>query len=243
MAQGTAMNDRYNVLDTIRAGLVPIHWDGHKFVGAGIVLTILLFLIWSPLGWLGLLLTIFVAYFFRDPARVTPVREGLIVSPADGTVTSVHLDTPRTELGLPDTPHTCISIFLSIFDVHINRAPVDGQIVREIHVPGTYFNAALDKASEDNEREIMVFKTVSGMQIGVVRIAGLIARRIVTFVREGQTVEAGSRVGLIRFGSRVDIYIPSARGVLVAEGQQVIGGETVLADLRSDENGREVRLN
>jgi phosphatidylserine decarboxylase len=174
---------------------------------------------------------------------VTPVREGLIIAPADGDITSIHLDRPRSELGLPDQPHTCISIFLSVFDVHINRAPVDGQIVREIHVPGVFLNAALDKASEDNEREIMVFKTASGMQIGVVRIAGLIARRIVTFVREGQMVEAGSRVGLIRFGSRVDIYIPSARGVLVAEGQRVIGGETVLVDLRSDENGREVRLN
>ncbi|MGB0087357.1 MAG: phosphatidylserine decarboxylase [Rhodomicrobiaceae bacterium] len=237
------MEDRHNLVDTIRAAFVPIHWDGHKFVGAGAAVTILLFLIWSPLGWLALLLTIYIAYFFRDPPRVTPVREGLIVSPADGTVTSVHLDRPRSELGLPDQPHTCISIFLSIFDVHVNRAPVDGQIVREIHVPGTYLNAALDKASEDNEREIMVFKTASGLQVGVVRIAGLIARRIVTFVREGQMVEAGSRVGLIRFGSRVDIYIPSARGVLVAEGQRVIGGETVLVDLRSDENGREVRLN
>jgi phosphatidylserine decarboxylase len=237
------MNDRHSLFDTIRGGLVPVHWDGHKFVGAGVVVTLLLFLIWSPLGWIGLLLTLYVAYFFRDPARVTPVREGLIVSPADGTVTSVHLDTPRAELGLPDQPHTCISIFLSVFDVHINRAPVDGQIVRKIYVPGLYLNAAMDKASEDNEREIMVFKTQSGLEIGVVRIAGLIARRIVTFVRDGQTVEAGSRVGLIRFGSRVDIYIPSARGVFVAEGQRVVGGETVLADLRSEENGREVRLN
>jgi phosphatidylserine decarboxylase len=237
------MNDRHSLIDTIRGALVPVHWDGHKFVGAGIVVTLLMFLLWAPLGWLALLLTLFVAYFFRDPSRVTPVREGLIISPADGTVTSVHLDAPRAELGLPDQPHTCISIFLSVLDVHINRAPVDGQVVRKIYVPGLYLNAAMDKASEDNEREIMVFKTASGMQIGVVRIAGLIARRIVTFVREGQMVEAGSRVGLIRFGSRVDIYIPSARGVLVAEGQHVIGGETVLVDLRSDENGREVRQN
>ncbi len=236
------MNDRHGLIDTIRGGLVPIHWDGHKFVGAGIVLTILLFLLWSPLGWLGLMLTIYVAYFFRDPARTTPVREGLIVSPADGLVTSVHLDTPRSELGLPQTPHTCISIFLSVFDVHINRAPVDGQIVRRLYIPGLYLNAAMDKASEDNEREIMVFKTASDLEIGVVRIAGLIARRIVTFVREGQRVEAGSRTGLIRFGSRVDIYIPTAKGILVAEGQRVIGGETVLADMRSEENGRDVRL-
>jgi phosphatidylserine decarboxylase len=243
MARGIAMNDRYNILDTIRSALVPVHWDGHKFVGAAAAITILLFMIWAPLGWLGLTATAFIAYFFRDPARVTPVREGLIVSPADGTITYVHIDTPRGELGLPDQPHTCISIFLSIFDVHINRAPVDGLIVRQLHVPGLYLNAAMDKASEDNEREIMVFKTASGLQVGVVRIAGLIARRIVTFMREGQSVEAGSRVGLIRFGSRVDIYIPSSKGILVAEGQRVIGGETVLADLRSEETGREVRLN
>jgi phosphatidylserine decarboxylase len=237
------MNDRHSLLDTIRAGLTPIHWDGHKFVGAGVVLTLLSFFIWSPLGWLALLATLYVAYFFRDPPRVTPVREGLIIAPADGTVTAVHLDTPRSELGLPDMPHSCISIFLSIFDVHVNRAPVDGQIVRRIYVPGLYLNAAMDKASEDNEREIMVFKTASDTEIGVVRIAGLIARRIITFVRVGQRIEAGARVGLIRFGSRVDIYIPSAKGILVAEGQRVIGGETVLADMRSDENGREVRLN
>ncbi|HEY7643481.1 MAG TPA: phosphatidylserine decarboxylase [Hyphomicrobiales bacterium] len=237
------MNDRHNLIDTIRAGLVPIHWDGHKFLGVSVAVTILLFLIWSPLGWLGVLITAYIAYFFRDPPRVTPVRADLIVAPADGTITSVHLDTPRSELGLPDTPHTCISIFLSVFDVHVNRAPIDGVIARKIYVPGLYLNAALDKASEDNERETMVFRSDTGLQIGVVRIAGLIARRIVTFVREGQTVEAGSRIGLIRFGSRVDVYVPGARGILVAEGQRVVGGETVLADLRSQENAREVRLN
>ena len=237
------MNERHNLIGTIRAGLVPVHMDGHKFVGIGVVATILLFLLWSPLGWLGVLGTAYVAYFFRDPPRVTPVREGLVIAPADGRITSVNLDTPPTELGLGDQPHTCISIFLSVFDVHINRAPVDGHVVRKIYVPGLYLNAALDKASEDNEREAMVFRTASGLEVGVVRIAGLIARRIVTFVREGQVVEAGSRTGLIRFGSRVDIYIPGARGILVAEGQRTVGGETVLADLRSEENGREVRRN
>ncbi len=237
------MNDRHNLIDTIRAALVPIHWDGHKFVGAGIAVTLLLFFIWGPLGWIALLLTAYIAYFFRDPPRVTPIREGLIIAPADGRITAVTLDAPRSELGLTDQPHTCISIFLSIFDVHINRSPVDGQVVRRIYVPGLYLNAALDKASEDNEREAMVFRTASGLQIGVVRIAGLIARRIVTLVREGQPVEAGARIGLIRFGSRVDIYIPSAKGILVAEGQRVIGGETVLADLNSEEISRAVRAN
>ena len=152
------MNERHNLIGTIRAGLVPVHWDGHKFVGIGVVVTILLFLLWSPLGWLGVLATGYVAYFFRDPPRVTPVREGLIVAPADGRITSVNLDTPPSEFGLPDQPHTCISIFLSVFDVHINRAPIDGHVVRKIYVPGLYLNAALDKASEDNEREAMVFR-------------------------------------------------------------------------------------
>lgn len=236
------MEDRHGLIDTLRAALVPIHWDGHKFIGAGLVVTLLFFMIWSPLGWIALILTGFIAFFFRDPSRVIPVREGLIIAPADGTITTIGVDTPQSEMGLPDQPHTRISIFLSVLDVHINRAPVEGEIVRTIRVPGLFLNAASDKASEDNEREIMVFRTGSGMQVGIVRIAGLIARRIVTFVRDGQSVDVGSRIGLIRFGSRVDVYIPSVNGILVAEGQRVIGGETVLADLRSDQNSREVRL-
>ena len=164
------------------------------------------------------------------------------MAPADGIITSLHLDTPPSELGLPDQPHTCISIFLSVFDVHINRAPIDGHVVRRIYIPGLYLNAALDKASEDNEREAMVFRSASGLDVGVVRIAGLIARRIVTLVREGQMVEAAPHRA--RFVSAARGYhIPGARGILVAEGQRMVGGETVLADLRSEENGREVRHN
>ncbi len=236
------MDDRHSLIDTIRSAFVPIHSDGYKFVGAGLAFTILFFLIWSPLGWLALLLTTSIAFFFRDPARVTPFREGLIIAPADGTITSISLDQSRNELGLPDQPHTRISIFLSVFDVHINRAPVDGQIARQVYIPGLFLNAATEKASEENEREATVFRTASGSEIGVIRIAGLIARRIVTHAGEGQNIRAGERVGLIRFGSRVDIYIPSEKGIFVAERQTVIGGETVLADLQSDENGREVRL-
>ena len=236
------MDDRHNLIGTIRSAFVPIHSDGYKFVAAGLAFTILFFLIWSPLGWLGLLLTASIAFFFRDPARVTPVREGLIVAPADGTITTVSLDRSRNELGLPDQPHTRISIFLSVLDVHVNRAPVDGHIARQVYIPGLFLNAATEKASEENEREATVFRTATGMEIGVIRIAGLIARRIVTHINEGQTIRAGERMGLIRFGSRVDIYIPGEKGILVAEGQTVIGGETVLADLNSDENGREVRV-
>jgi phosphatidylserine decarboxylase len=167
-----------------------------------------------------------------------------VVAPADGRVVAIRYTPAPKELGLPEgTSYTCVSIFLSVFDVHINRAPIDGQIVRKAYIKGLFLNAALDKASEDNEREAMVFKTAAGVEIGVVRIAGLIARRIVTFAREGQTVEAGARVGLIRFGSRVDVYIPSGKALLVSEGQTTIGGETVLADLRlEDAAPRQVRL-
>jgi phosphatidylserine decarboxylase len=236
------MNDRHGIVDAIIANLAPIHWDGHKFIAIGAVATLLLFWLWDPLGWIGVLATAYVAYFFRDPERATPAREDLVIAPADGRITSVKLRTPPAELGLPPVPMTCISIFLSVLDVHINRAPVTGTILRRTYITGLFVNAALDKASEDNEREAMVFKTASGREVGTVRIAGLIARRIVTFVQEGQAIGAGARTGLIRFGSRVDVYVPEGKGVLVAEGQRTIGGETVLADFRSEELGREVRV-
>jgi phosphatidylserine decarboxylase len=236
------MNDRHRLWDTILAGLTPIHWDGHKFIAIGAVATLLLFWLWEPLGWIGVLLTAYVAYFFRDPERATPIREDLVIAPADGRIVSVRLKAPPAELGLGPAPMTCISIFLSVLDVHVNRAPVTGLVLRRVYVPGLFLNAALDKASEDNEREAMVFRTAGGREIGTVRIAGLIARRIITFVREGQPIAAGERTGLIRFGSRVDVYIPEGKGVLVAEGQRAVGGETVLADLRSEELGREVRV-
>jgi phosphatidylserine decarboxylase len=237
------MRDPQNLMKTIFSVLAPIHWDGHKFIAIGAVLTLAGFWLWNPLGWLMLVLTAFVTFFFRDPARATPVREGLVIAPADGKIVGVRVTTPPSELGFSETTTcTCVSIFLSVLDVHITRAPVDGHIVRRVYVPGLKVNAALDKASEDNEREAMVFKTAAKREIGVVRIAGLIARRIVTFVSEEQMVEAGARTGLIRFGSRVDVYIPGDKGILVAEGQRTIGGETVLADLTSDEAKREVRL-
>ncbi len=236
------MNDRHRIVDTVLSVLTPIHWDGHKFIAIGAIATLLLFWLWNPLGWIGVVLTLYVAYFFRDPERATPVRDDLVIAPADGKIVAVALKTPPAELALPAVPMTCVSIFLSVFDVHITRAPVTGTILRRAYVTGLFLNAALDKASEDNEREAMVFKTAAGREIGIVRIAGLVARRIVTLVNEGQVMEAGARTGLIRFGSRVDVYIPEGRGVLVAEGQRAIGGETVLADFRSEETGREVRV-
>ena len=184
-------------------------------------------------------MTAWIAYFFRDPARVTPLREGLVVAPADGRISAIERVRPPTELGLGEAQRLRVSIFLSVFDVHINRSPVAGRIARSIYVPGSFLNAALDKASEENERRGLVIATAGDSEIAVVQIAGLIARRIVTFVSEGDSVGVGERFGLIRFGSRVDLYLPPGRGALVAVGQRAIGGETVLADLRSEEPERE----
>ena len=236
------MNDRHGIFDTILSVLTPINSDGYKFVAIGAIVTLVLFWIWDPLGWIGVLVTAYVAYFFRDPERATPIRDELVIAPADGRIVAVRLKQPPSELGLAPMPMTCISIFLSVLDVHVNRAPVSGQIARRVYVPGLFLNAALDKASDDNEREATVIRTGGGREIGMVRIAGLVARRIVGVVGEGQHIDAGARVGLIRFGSRVDVYIPEGKGVLVAEGQRAVGGETVLADLRSEEIGREVRV-
>jgi phosphatidylserine decarboxylase len=172
---------------------------------------------------------------------VTPLRDGLIVSPADGRISAIERVRPPAELGLGDEPRLRVSIFLSVFDVHINRAPVAGRITRSVYVPGSFLNAALDKASEENERRALVIATAAGVEIGVVQIAGLIARRIVTFAKDGDSVGIGERFGLIRFGSRVDLYLPPGQGVLVAVGQRAVGGETVLADLKSDEAEREAR--
>jgi len=235
------VTERHNLFDTITDVIAPIHSDGYKFLAIGAAVTLLLFLVWPPLAWLAALITAWIAYFFRDPARVTPLREGLVVAPGDGRISAIAHVRPPPELGLGDFERLRISIFLSVFDVHINRSPVAGRITRSIYVPGSFLNAALDKASEENERRAMVVGTAGGTEIAVVQIAGLIARRIVTFVQEGDTVGVGERIGLIRFGSRVDLYLPPGRGALVAVGQRAVGGETVLADLKSDEPEREAR--
>jgi phosphatidylserine decarboxylase len=232
---------RQGLIDTITGALAPVHPDGFKFVAIAGLPALFFLLLWPPLGWLLLLVTAYVAYFFRDPDRVTPLREGLVVSPADGRVSAIDRVRPPQELGLGEGDRVRISIFLSVLDVHINRAPVAGRIVRSIYVPGAFLNAALDKASEENERRSLVIRTPSGHEIAVVQIAGLIARRIVTFAGEGDSVGVGQRFGLIRFGSRVDVYLPPGRSALVAVGQTAIGGETVLADLASSEAEREAR--
>lgn len=235
------MSDRHSLLDTITDSLAPVHRDGHKFVAIGLVVALLLFLIWSPLGWIAALVTAWIIYFFRDPDRVTPLRDGLVIAPADGKVSLIETVRPPAELGLGDEQRVRISIFLSVFDVHIQRAPVAGRIVRSLYVPGAFLNAELDKASEENERRAIAIETAAGVKIGVVQIAGLVARRIVTFASEGDSLGVGERFGLIRFGSRVDTYLPPGASPAVAVGQRAVGGETVLADLKSTEPEREAR--
>lgn len=233
------MNDRHSLLDTITNAFVPIHRDGYKFVAIAAIAALFLLLFVPVLGWIAVLLTAAIAYFFRDPERVTPDRPGLIVSAADGKVASVleSVTAPR-ELALGTTPLTRVSVFLSVLDVHIVRAPVGGKIIHSAYVPGAFLNAELDKASEENERQAFVIETKSGAKLGVVLIAGLVARRIVTFVNDGASVEAGERMGLIRFGSRVDLYLPAGVEVLAEIGQTAIGGETVLATYADDTRGK-----
>ena len=219
-----------SIVDSIRKQFVPIHPQGYPFIGGFALVSLVLFWLWTPLGWLGAILTLWCVYFFRDPPRMTPVREGLIVAPADGRISRVADAVPPAELGLGVAPLPCISVFMSVFDCHVNRSPVSGRIEKMVYRAGTFINADLDKASEDNERNGFVITTPAA-RIGVVQIAGLIARRIVPFVRVGQAVRAGERIGLIRFGSRVDVYLPAGTRPLAAEGQTALAGETVLADL------------
>jgi phosphatidylserine decarboxylase len=220
-----------SIAASISSQFVPIHREGYPFIGMFALASLFLFWIWSPLGWIGTVLTIWCVLFFRDPVRVTPAREGLVVSPADGRVSQIVNAIPPRELGFSERPMPRISIFMSVFDCHINRSPVAGRVDRIAYKAGTFINADLDKASEDNERNSFIISTGS-TRIGVVQIAGLLARRIVCFTREGALVGAGERIGMIRFGSRVDVYLPEGARPLVAEGQTSLAGETVLADLR-----------
>jgi len=231
-----------SVLASIRSQLAPIHPQGYPFIAGLALVSLILFWLWAPLGWTGSILTAWCAYFFRDPARVTPMREGLVIAPADGRVSRIANAVPPKEIGLSDRPLPRVSIFMSVFDCHVNRSPTSGRIERIAYHPGTFINADLDKASEDNERNALVIATANGERIGVVQIAGLIARRIVPFVREGVSIGAGERFGLIRFGSRVDVYLPEGVKALVAEGQISIAGETIIADLKSGEPDRSYRV-
>jgi phosphatidylserine decarboxylase len=229
-----------SIVNSIRAQIPPIHPEGYPFIGAFALAALILFWLWTPLGWIGAALTLWCALFFRNPVRVTPVREGLVVAPADGRVSLISELVPPAELGLGDRPLPRVSIFMSVFNCHVNRAPVAGKIERIIYTPGKFINAELDKASEDNERNSLVIASADG-RIGVTQIAGLVARRIVSFVREGQPLAAGERFGLIRFGSRLDVFLPEGTKPLVAVGQTAVAGETVLADIRQVDSGRSYR--
>jgi len=230
-----------SVLASIRSQLAPVHREGFPFIGVFALVSLLLFWLWSPLGWLGVVVTLWCAYFFRDPARVTPLREGIVVAPADGRVSRVIDAVPPKELELGERPLPRVSIFMSVFDCHVNRSPLAGKVERIIYHTGAFVSADLDKASESNERNSLLIAS-NGHRIGVVQIAGLVARRIVSFVREGASVAAGERIGMIRFGSRVDVYLPAGVRPLVAEGQTAIAGETVIADLAAGETQRSFRM-
>jgi phosphatidylserine decarboxylase len=235
-----------SILNSIRSQLVPLHPEGYPFVGGFALVSLVLFWLWSPLGWLGTLATLWCAYFFRDPPRVTPVRDGIVVAPADGRVSQIVNAVPPAELELGSRPLPRVSIFMSVFDCHVNRSPVAGRIERIVYRPGKFLNADVDKASEDNERNALVIAMDTGMgagtRIGVIQIAGLVARRIVPFVRQGEAIAAGQRIGMIRFGSRVDVYLPEGTRAQVAQGQIALAGETVLADFAALDAGRAFRV-
>lgn len=231
-----------SVIDSIRKQLTPIHPEGYPFIGGFALASLILFWLWTPLGWLATLATLWCAYFFRDPPRVTPVRDGIVVAPADGRVSQVTNAVPPQELGLGSRPLPRISIFMSVFDCHVNRSPAAGRIERIVYRAGKFISADLDKASEENERNAFVIATATGERIAAVQIAGLVARRIVVFAGDGEPVAVGQRIGLIRFGSRVDVYLPEGTRSLAAEGQTAIAGETVLADLKTAEPGRTFRV-
>ncbi len=221
-----------------RQVLAPIHPDGWKFIAVAAVVTLILFLVWWPAGWVGVIVTLWMAYFFRDPWRVTPTRPGLIVSPADGIIAAIGPAPPPPELDMGVAPVPRISIFLNLFDVHVARTPVGGRVAARRYTKGLFVNASLDKASTDNERLAIRIARGDGPDIAFVLIAGLVARRIVCPVYEGQLLGAGERIGVIRFGSRADIYCPPPYAPLVAVGQRTIAGETVLADCNAAEPER-----
>jgi phosphatidylserine decarboxylase len=219
----------------LRRTLAPIHPDGWKFIAAAALATLVLFLLWRPAGWAGLIVTLWMAYFFRDPWRVTPSRPGIIVSPADGLVVALGPAPPPPELAMGSAPVPRIGIFLNLFDVHVARAPAGGRIAARHYTRGRFVNASLDKASEHNERLAIRIAPPEGPDIAFVLIAGLVARRIVCNLYDGQQVASGQRIGIIRFGSRVDIYCPPPYVPMVVAGQRMVGGETVLADRLAEE--------
>ena len=231
-----------SVFNSIRKQLTPIHPEGYPFIGGFALASLILFWLWPPLGWLATLATLWCAYFFRDPPRVTPVRDGLVVAPADGRVSQVVNAVPPEELGLGERPLPRISIFMSVFDCHVNRSPVAGRIERIVYRAGKFLQRRSRQGERGQRAQRLRHRDGERQRIAVIQIAGLVARRIVPFAREGETVGAGQRIGMIRFGSRVDVYLPEGTRALAAEGQTAIAGETVLADLKASEAGRTFRV-
>jgi phosphatidylserine decarboxylase len=227
-----------NALSQTLALFSPIHKDGYKFLAAAVGLTVVAFLISNALGLAGVAATLALAFFFRDPQRIVPVRDGLAVAPADGTIVAIRDAAAPAELGLGSEARTCVSIFLSLLDVHAVRSPVGGHIETSFYRPGEHRNAASPRAPDANECHGFAIETKDALRIGTVLVAGTVARRIVTAIGKGDPVAAGERIGIIRFGSRVDVYLPSPQGILVEEGQRTIAGETVIADLASREPRR-----
>ena len=243
-AHATCGRNVRRMLSTISTGtrlkrlFSPIHRDGWSFIAIFATIALGLAYVATPLGVVGGLLTAWCIYFFRDPTRITPQRTGLMVSPADGVVQLIDQAAPPAELEMGTVPRPRVAIFMNVFNVHVNRIPLDGQIEKLAYRPGRFFDASLDKASEHNERQAVRLGLENGQDMAVVQIAGLIARRIRCDIKEGQAVRTGERFGLIRFGSRVDCYLPVGAHPLVAIGQCAVAGETVIADLRSDEPQR-----
>nr|WP_257784961.1 MULTISPECIES: phosphatidylserine decarboxylase [unclassified Rhizobium] len=221
-----------SLFNTVRNTIVPVHKEGYPFVAAFFVASLILGWIFKPLFWIGMIFTLWCAYFFRDPERVTPQDDDLVISPADGKVSAIQMVTPPAELNLGSEPMLRISVFMNVFNCHVNRAPMRGRIVSINYRSGSFVNAELDKASEDNERNGLVIETRHG-QIGVVQIAGLVARRILCWANPNEPVDAGERFGLIRFGSRLDVFLPAGAAPRVSLGQVAIAGETVIAEFAS----------
>jgi phosphatidylserine decarboxylase len=218
-----------SLVDTIRNVFVPIHREGYPFIAGFAVVTVVLGIFSTNLFWIGLILTVWCAYFYRDPQRVTPIDDRLVISPADGVVSAVGPAVPPRELGLGSTEMTRISVFMNVFSCHVNRAPVRGKITRIEHRPGKFLNAELDKASQENERNGVVIESPNGT-VAAVQIAGLVARRIICWAEAGGNIAVGERFGLIRFGSRVDVFLPLGATARVSVGQTAVAGETVIAE-------------
>ncbi|AEI88692.1 MAG: phosphatidylserine decarboxylase [Candidatus Midichloria mitochondrii] len=228
------------MFESFKDWVPTIHKEGYVFILCFVLATFVLFAMSNTFGWIGVILTIWCIYFFRDPERITPVAKGLVISPADGLIQRITRAAPPKELDMAEKEMTRISIFLNVFDVHVNRIAVDGVIEKAHYHPGKFLNASLDKASEDNERQSLLIKTPDNQNVALVQIAGLIARRIVCNAKENEQVLAGRRFGIIRFGSRVDIYLPDTAKILVKEGQTAIGGETIVAMLSGTNEKEEI---